>query len=565
MQLNGAEIVIECLKEQGVDTVFGYPGGAILNVYDELYKHRDEIRHILTSHEQGASHAADGYARATGKVGVCLATSGPGATNLVTGIATAYMDSIPIVAITCNVGVSLLGKDSFQEIDIAGITMPITKYSFIVKDVTKLADTIRKAFRIAKTGRPGPVLVDIPKDITAKVTEYIPEELGKCTKEDSSRKTPRMDEQRFDRVISMLEEAEKPFVFVGGGAVLSGASQELKEFVDKLDAPVTDSLMGKGAFPGTDPRYTGMLGMHGTKASNFGVSECDLLVVMGARFSDRVTGNTEKFAKNAKIIQLDIDPVEINKNVLITEEIIGDLKDVLKTLNKRLKQQNHAEWLEKIQGYKEKYPLKYHPNVLSGPFLVEEIYRQTNGEALIVTEVGQHQMWAAQYYRYKDPRTFLSSGGLGTMGYGVGAAIGAKVGRPDKVVLNIAGDGCFRMNMNEIATAARYNIPIIQVVINNHVLGMVRQWQTLFYGKRYSQTILNDGVDFVKVAEALGAEGIRVTKKEEVAPAVEKAIALGKPVVIDCVIDCDDKVFPMVPAGAPIEDVFDQDDLNKEA
>lgn len=352
MQLNGAEIVIECLKEQGVDTVFGYPGGAILNVYDELYKHRDEIRHILTSHEQGASHAADGYARATGKVGVCLATSGPGATNLVTGIATAYMDSIPIVAITCNVGVSLLGKDSFQEIDIAGITMPITKYSFIVKDVTKLADTIRKAFRIAKTGRPGPVLVDIPKDITAKVTEYIPEELGKCTKEDSSRKTPRMDEQRFDRVISMLEEAEKPFVFVGGGAVLSGASQELKEFVDKLDAPVTDSLMGKGAFPGTDPRYTGMLGMHGTKASNFGVSECDLLVVMGARFSDRVTGNTEKFAKNAKIIQLDIDPVEINKNVLITEEIIGDLKDVLKTLNKRLKQQNHAEWLEKIQGYK---------------------------------------------------------------------------------------------------------------------------------------------------------------------------------------------------------------------
>ena len=333
MQLNGAEIVIECLKEQGVDTVFGYPGGAILNVYDELYKHRDEIRHILTSHEQGASHAADGYARATGKVGVCLATSGPGATNLVTGIATAYMDSIPIVAITCNVGVSLLGKDSFQEIDIAGITMPITKYSFIVKDVTKLADTIRKAFRIAKTGRPGPVLVDIPKDITAKVTEYIPEELGKCTKEDSSRKTPRMDEQRFDRVISMLEEAEKPFVFVGGGAVLSGASQELKEFVDKLDAPVTDSLMGKGAFPGTDPRYTGMLGMHGTKASNFGVSECDLLVVMGARFSDRVTGNTEKFAKNAKIIQLDIDPVEINKNVLITEEIIGDLKDVLKTLN----------------------------------------------------------------------------------------------------------------------------------------------------------------------------------------------------------------------------------------
>lgn len=563
MQLNGAEIVIECLKEQGVDTVFGYPGGAILNVYDELYKHRDEIRHILTSHEQGASHAADGYARATGKVGVCLATSGPGATNLVTGIATAYMDSIPIVAITCNVGVSLLGKDSFQEIDIAGITMPITKYSFIVKDVTKLADTIRKAFRIAKTGRPGPVLVDIPKDITAKVTEYIPEELGKCTKEDSSRKTPRMDEQRFDRVISMLEEAEKPFVFVGGGAVLSGASQELKEFVDKLDAPVTDSLMGKGAFPGTDPRYTGMLGMHGTKASNFGVSECDLLVVMGARFSDRVTGNTEKFAKNAKIIQLDIDPVEINKNVLITEEIIGDLKDVLKTLNKRLKQQNHAEWLEKIQGYKEKYPLKYHPNVLSGPFLVEEIYRQTNGEALIVTEVGQHQMWAAQYYKYTKPRTLLTSGGLGTMGYGLGAALGAKTGCPDKIVVNIAGDGCFRMNMNEIATAARYNIPIIQVVVNNHVLGMVRQWQTLFYEKRYSATVLNDAVDFVKLAEAMGAVGIRAATREEFQKAFQEALVMGRPVVIDCQIDSDEKVWPMVAPGAAISEAFSEEDLEK--
>ena len=561
MQLNGAEIVIECLKEQGVDTVFGYPGGAILNVYDELYKHRDEIRHILTSHEQGASHAADGYARATGKVGVCLATSGPGATNLVTGIATAYMDSIPIVAITCNVGVSLLGKDSFQEIDIAGITMPITKYSFIVKDVTKLADTIRKAFRIAKTGRPGPVLVDIPKDITAKVTEYIPEELGKCTKEESSRKTPRMDEQRFDRVISMLEEAEKPFVFVGGGAVLSGASQELKEFVDKLDAPVTDSLMGKGAFPGTDPRYTGMLGMHGTKASNFGVSECDLLVVMGARFSDRVTGNTEKFAKNAKIIQLDIDPVEINKNVLITEEIIGDLKDVLKTLNKRLKQQNHAEWLEKIQGYKEKYPLKYHPNVLSGPFLVEEIYRQTNGEALIVTEVGQHQMWAAQYYKYTKPRTLLTSGGLGTMGYGLGAALGAKTGCPDKIVVNIAGDGCFRMNMNEIATAVRHNIPIIQVVVNNHVLGMVRQWQDLFYDERYSATVLRDAVDFVKLAEAMGAEGMRAVSQEEFKEAFSKALTLNRPVVIDCQIDSDDKVWPMVAPGAAISEAFDEDDM----
>lgn len=563
MQLSGAEIVIECLKEQGVDTVFGYPGGAILNVYDELYKHRGEIRHILTSHEQGASHAADGYARATGKVGVCLATSGPGATNLVTGIATAYMDSIPIVAITCNVGVSLLGKDSFQEIDIAGITMPITKYSFIVKDVTKLADTIRKAFRIAKTGRPGPVLVDIPKDITAKVTEYIPEELGKCAKEDSSRKVPRMDEGRFERVISMLEEAKRPFVFVGGGAVLSGASKELKEFVDKLDSPVTDSLMGKGAFPGTDPRYTGMLGMHGTKASNFGVSECDLLVVMGARFSDRVTGNTEKFAKNAKIIQIDIDPVEINKNVLITEEIIGDLKDVLKTLNKHLKQQDHTEWMNKIQGYKEQYPLKYHPDVLSGPFLVEEIYRQTKGEALIVTEVGQHQMWAAQYYKYKNPRTFLSSGGLGTMGYGLGAAIGAQIGNPDKQVINIAGDGCFRMNMNEIATAAREKLPLIEVIVNNHVLGMVRQWQDLFYEKRYSATVLDDGVDFVKLAEAMGAKGYRVTSQEEFKEAFKEALESEVPVLIDCIINCDDKVWPMVAPGEAISSSFTGEDLAK--
>lgn len=563
MQLNGAEIVIECLKEQGVDTVFGYPGGAILNVYDALYKHRDEIRHILTSHEQGAAHAADGYSRATGRVGVCLATSGPGATNLVTGIATAYMDSIPIVAITCNVGVSLLGKDSFQEIDIAGITMPITKYSFIVKDVTQLATTIRKAFRIAKSGRPGPVLVDIPKDITANITEYIPEELGKCSSDESSRKAPRMEEERFNRVIRMIEESQKPFVFVGGGAVLSGASEQLKEFVDKLDAPVTDSLMGKGAFPGTDPRYTGMLGMHGTKASNFGVSECDLLVVMGARFSDRVTGNTEKFAKNAKIIQLDIDPVEIDKNVLVTESIIGDLKEVLTKINQNLKQQNHSEWVEKIQEYKETYPLKYHPDVLSGPFVVEEVYRQTKGDALIVTEVGQHQMWTAQYYKYTKPRTLLTSGGLGTMGYGLGAALGAKTGCPEKTVVNIAGDGCFRMNMNEIATAVRHNIPIIQVVINNHVLGMVRQWQDLFYDERYSATVLRDAVDFVKLAEAMGAEGIKAETQEEFREAFAKALNANHPVVIDCQIGSDDKVWPMVAPGAAISDAFDEEDMKK--
>ena len=558
MQLNGSEIVIECLKEQGVDTVFGYPGGAILNVYDELYKHRDEIRHILTSHEQGAAHAADGYARATGKVGVCLATSGPGATNLVTGIATAYMDSIPIVAITCNVGVSLLGKDSFQEIDITGITMPITKYSFIVKDVADLADTIRKAFRIVRTGRPGPVLIDIPKDVTAAVTEYERQELGKYVPEH-----PHIGEKEIADAIAMIEASERPFVFVGGGAVLSGASGELREFVDKLDAPVTDSLMGKGAFPGTDPRYTGMLGMHGTKASNYGVSECDLLVVLGARFSDRVTGNTATFAKNAKILQIDIDPAEINKNIIVSAEIIGDLKEVLHILNRNLKQQDHHEWIEKVGSYKEKYPLKYHHDVLTGPFIVEEIYRQTDGDALVVTEVGQHQMWAAQYYKYTQPRTLLTSGGLGTMGYGLGAAMGAKTGRPEKTVVNIAGDGCFRMNMNEIATAVRHNIPVIEVVVNNHVLGMVRQWQDLFYDERYSATVLRDAVDFAKLAEAMGAVGIHVETQEEFKKAFADALKLNRPVVIDCQIGSDDKVWPMVAPGADIREAFDEDDMKK--
>ena len=555
MQLTGSEIVIECLKEQGVDTVFGYPGGAILNVYDELYKHQNEIKHILTSHEQGAAHAADGYARATGKVGVCLATSGPGATNLVTGIATAYMDSIPIVAITCNVGVSLLGKDSFQEIDITGITLPITKHNFIVKDVNNLAATIRKAFAIAKKGRPGPVLIDIPKDVTANKAEYVKE------KPVAVEPSQNICETQLDTAVEMIKEAKKPYIFVGGGAILSGASEELYTFAKKVDAPVTDSLMGKGAFPGTDPLYTGMLGMHGTKTSNYGVSECDLLIVIGARFSDRVTGNAQKFAQNAKIIQIDVDVAEMNKNVMISAGVVGDIKVVLDRLNERLEQQDHAEWVTKIQEYKEKYPLVYHKDVLSGPFVVEEIYRQTKGEAIISTEVGQHQMWAAQYYKYTKPRTFLTSGGLGTMGYGLGAALGAKSGRKDKVVVNIAGDGCFRMNMNEIATAVRHNIPVIQVVINNHVLGMVRQWQNLFYGQRYSATVLNDAVDFVKLAEAMGAEGIRATTQEEFKSAFEKAMNLGRPVVIDCQIDSDDKVWPMVAPGAAISEAFDEADL----
>ena len=557
MQLTGSQIVIECLKEQGVDTVFGYPGGTILNIYDELYKHSDEIRHILTSHEQGASHAADGYARATGKVGVCFATSGPGATNLVTGIATAYMDSIPMVAITANVNLPLLGKDTFQEIDIAGVTMPITKHGYIVKDVTKLADTIRKAFRIAKSGRPGPVLVDITKDVTANKCEFVPVKPEPIVIESN------YTEEDINTALELIRNSRKPFIYLGGGAIASDAAKEVKEFAKKIASPVCDTLMAKGAFDGKSDKYTGMIGMHGTKASNFGVSQCDLLVALGARFSDRVTGNIQKFASNAKILHIDIDAAEINKNVKTDASIVGDLKTVLTELNNKLEQQNHDEWLGIIKELKEKYPLKYDTDKLTCPYIIQELDRITEGKAVVSTDVGQHQMWAAQFYQYTEPRTFLSSGGLGTMGYGLGACIGAKTGMPDKICVNIGGDGCFRMNMNELATASRYNIPIIQVIINNHLLGMVRQWQTLFYDKRYSQTVLNDKVDFCKVAEGLGCEAIRVTKKEEVAPAFEKAIALQKPVVIECVIEEDDKVFPMVPAGAPISDAFDADDLKE--
>lgn len=559
MQITGAQIVIECLKEQGVDTVFGYPGGAILNVYDELYKHQNEIRHILTSHEQGASHAADGYARSTGKVGVCLATSGPGATNLVTGIATAHMDSVPIVAITCNVTVPLLGKDSFQEIDIAGITMPITKHNFIVKDVTKLADTIRRAFKIAQTGRPGPVLVDIPKDITATKTEYIPKKA-----EPIERITHTIREEDLKTALTMLKAAKKPYIFVGGGAVISEASDQLKEFVRKLDAPVCDSLMGKGAFDGTEDAYTGMLGMHGTKTSNLGVSQCDLLVAVGVRFSDRVLGNADKFAAHAKILQFDVDPAEINKNKRVDACVVGDIKEILTRINERLEQTEHEEWLSYLGDLKKKFPLKYPKTGLTGPYVIEETYRITQGDAIIVTEVGQHQMWAAQYYKYKQPRTFLSSGGLGTMGYGLGAAIGAQVANPTKRVINIAGDGCFRMNMNELATAAREKLPLIEIIVNNHVLGMVRQWQDLFYEKRYSATILKDGVDFVKVAEALGAKAYRATTREEFTQALRLALEGREPTVIDCMIDMENKVWPMVAPGADISTAFTDEDLERE-
>ena len=558
MKMTGAEIVVACLLEQGVDTVFGYPGGAILNVYDALYKHRDQITHYLSSHEQGASHMADGYARATGKVGVCLATSGPGATNLVTGIATAYMDSVPLVAITCNVTLPLLGKDSFQEVDIAGISMPITKHGYIVKDVKDLAKTIRKAFRIASTGRPGPVLVDIPKDVTGAVTDYVAAApAGKRLIGEGRR----YSDSDIDNAIEMIKASKRPFLYVGGGAVISGASDELKKFVGLIDAPVCDTLMGKGAFDGHDPHYTGMIGMHGTKTSNLGVSKCDLLIAMGARFTDRVIGNPNKFATGAKIIHIDIDPGEINKNIKVTTSIIGNLKEVLRDLNLRLEQQHHDDWMKQIMEMKAKYPLSYDHSKLTCPMVIEKLDELTKGDAIIVTDVGQHQMWAAQYYTFSKPRTLLTSGGLGTMGYGLGAAIGAKVAFPKRQVINIAGDGCFRMNMNELATASRYNIPIIEIVIDNRVLGMVRQWQTLYYGERYSATVIEDKVDYCKVAEGLGCLAIRVTEPSEVEPALKKALSAGVPTLIDVVIEEDDKVFPMVSPGAPIEKAFDASDL----
>lgn len=556
MKLTGSQIVIECLKEQGVDTVFGYPGGTILNIYDELYKHKSEIRHVLTSHEQGAAHAADGYARATGKVGVCMATSGPGATNLVTGIATAMMDSVPIVAFTCNVGVSLLGKDSFQEVDIAGITMPITKYSVIVKDISKLASTIRRAFRIAKTGRPGPVLVDITKDVTAATYDYEPVTPTKILP-----RTETIRKEDLDLAAELINKAEKPVLFIGGGANISGAYKEVRELARLIDAPVCDSLMGKGVYPGTDDHYMGMLGMHGTKTSNHMVHEADTLIAVGVRFSDRVTGDTKNFAKQAKIIQIDVDPAEINKNVTVDCAVIGDLKAVLTRLLPSIHEEHHEAWLDEMRAYREKHPLKYESDRLTGPYVISRLYELTKGDAIITTDVGQHQMWAAQYYKYTKPRTLLTSGGLGTMGYGFGAAMGARAAFPDKTVVNIGGDGCFRMNMNEVISSVRNNLKVIEIVMNNEVLGMVRQWQHLFYGERYSQTVLTDGIDFCKIAEGQGAIGIRVEKKEDVDDAIKKALEADRTVVLDCHIDKDDMVFPMAPAGKPIEDAFDQDDV----
>ena len=554
--LKGAEIVVECLKEQGVDTVFGYPGGAILNIYDALYKNSDAIRHILTAHEQAASHAADGYARASGKVGVCLATSGPGATNIVTGIATAYMDSIPIVAITCNVAKNLLGKNSFQEIDICGVTKPITKANFQVKDGNELADTIRNAFEIARSGRPGPVLIDITKDVTGDSFEYEFKEISADTD-----KKIEVNEKDVDELIDLINKSDKPYILVGGGVISSGAAEEVTVLAHKINSPLASTIMARGAFSSYDELYTGMVGMHGTKTSNLGISECDLLIVIGARFSDRIIGNSSKFAVKSNIVHIDIDSSEIGKNVAVYKGIVGDAKEVLKKLNSKLTPKRHDEWIAHINKLKERHPLKYDENKLTGQYVIEVLDRISPEDTIVVTEVGQHQMWTSQFYNFSKPRTFLTSGGLGTMGYGLGAAMGAKVAFPKRLVVNVAGDGCFRMNFNEIATAVRNNIPIVQLVINNHVLGMVRQWQDLYYEKRYSHTTLVDKVDFVKLAEAMGAKAYRITKLEEVVPVLTEAINQKEPVVIDCQIDSDIKVFPMVSPGAAISEVFDERDM----
>lgn len=548
MRLTGAEIIIECLREQGVDTVFGIPGGTVLNIFDELYKNRNEGRNILTSHEQGAAHAADGYARATGKVGVCIATSGPGATNTVTGIATAYMDSIPLVVITGNVAVPLLGKDSFQEIDIAGVTMPITKHNFIVKDVNDLAEIMRRAFYIAQEGRPGPVLIDIPKDVTVLTADYTPERPREI------KKIAEASQEDITTALEMIKNSKKPFIYSGGGVVFSDATEELTEFARKINAPVAASMMGLGGYPGNDELFTGMIGMHGTKASNIAVTKCDLLIAVGVRFSDRVISRADRFAPGAKIIQIDIDPAEINKNIKTHHYIIGDAKVVLKELNKNIEPKEKSFWYDEVMKIKEEHPLKYkQDDVLRPQYIIERIYELTKGDAIIATEVGQNQIWAAQFFKYTKPRTFISSCGLGTMGYGTGAAIGVQIGLPNKTVFNIAGDGSFRMNCNELATAVHYKAPIIIAVMNNGTLGMVRQWQSMFYEKRFSETTLDRGPDFVKLAEAYGATGYRVTEKEKVDEVLLKALAADGPVVIDFILDIDEKVLPMVPPGDDLD------------
>ncbi len=551
MKLTGADIVIECMLEQGVDTVFGYPGGSILNIYDSLYRYSDRITHILTSHEQGAAHAADGYARTSGKVGVVFATSGPGATNLVTGIATAMMDSVPIVAITCNVTTDLLGKDSFQEIDIVGVTTPITKHNFLVKSAEDIAPTIRRAFKIARSGRPGPVLVDITKDATGNMCEFEPE-----IQDTSVERKIESDENAFKAAIELIESAKRPLIYAGGGVIAAEAAEELKRFRAKIDSPVTLSLMGLGAFPASDKAFTGMIGMHGTKTTSLAISECDLLIAVGARFSDRVTCNIQTFAPNAKVLHIDTDRAEIDKNVKTDHSIIGDAKLVLERLAKTVKQQHHDEWMNKIYEWEDEYPIhKPYDGVFTPQCIMETVNAAIGRDSIATTDVGQHQMWAAQYLMVERPRKFITSGGLGTMGFGLGAAIGAQVANPDYVVVNITGDGCFHMNMQELATAAKYDLPVIDVIINNNVLGMVRQWQNLFYDKRFSNTTLDKKTDYELVAKGMGANAFTATNKEELEKAMAAAVADRKtPSVINCIIDSDDFVLPMVPAGKSISD-----------
>lgn len=556
MLLTGAEILVNSLIDNGVDTVFGYPGGAVLNIYDALFKKNDKIRHILTCHEQGAAHAADGYARSTGKVGVCIATSGPGATNLVTGIATAYMDSTPMVAITGNVTRPLLGKDSFQEVDITGITMPITKHNYIVKDIKDLQKIINEAFYIASSGRHGPVLIDIPKDITAEKYNYI-------TMEPKNRKKSlqHININSLERFAQLINESENPFIYAGGGILSSNAEKEVLALAEKINAPVATSLMGIGSIPNDHRLYTGMIGMHGTKASNLLATSCDLIITLGARFSDRVISH-KNHIKNAKIIQIDIDPTEINKNVKVDSYIVGDIKEVLKKLFPMINEKENIAWINKMNELKalnNKEVVK--EGVLTPEYLFTLLNKMNNGNFIITTEVGQHQMWTAQNYKFYKPRTFISSCGLGTMGFGMGASIGAQMGNPKAVVFNIAGDGSFGMDCNEFATAVNFKLPVKVIVMNNNALGMVRQWQSLFYEGRYAETTLNRATDFVKLAEAFGGTGFRVEKPEELQEILEKALATDGPVIIDYKINSDDMVFPMVAPGAPINEIISKEDI----
>lgn len=552
MKLNGSQIVLEVLKEQGVDTIFGYPGGTILNIFDELYKYGDTFNHILTSHEQGAAHAADGYARATGKVGVCFATSGPGATNLVTGIATAHMDSIPMVAVTCNVGTTLIGRDSFQEVDIKGITMPITKHNFMVTDVTELADTLRRAFKIAQSGRKGPVLVDITKDVTAADCEYEPQPAQVPDE------PVKPSQDCIDRAIEILKSAKKPLIYVGGGAILSNVGEDLIKFAEKLDAPVASTLMGLGAFPNGHPLHLGLIGMHGRFECNKAAHDCDVLITCGARFSDRVAGNRARFAPNAEIVHIDIDPAEMDKNIISNFHLKGDLSEVLPVLTNLIGQCDHSEWRQEIAASKRPFIQNQIGDYVNPQTLIEYIDSKTADDTIVVTDVGQHQLWAAQFYKFTQPRTLLTSGGLGTMGYSMGAAIGGQIGKPDRTVVMFAGDGGFHMNLAELATAASYNVPVKMFIMNNTVLGMVRQWQKVFYGNRFADTDPHRKTDFVKVAEAFGVKGLRISTNDDIAKVVDEALAYDGPVLIDCVISPDSNVLPMIPPGGAAEDTIDE-------